>query len=62
MNKVIVQKEIKVQKCDNCDEYGRIKTPRGAGYYYPFCSCPFGVYKKQQEKNGDMFYQARHGN
>jgi hypothetical protein len=59
--KVVVQHEIQLEKCEKCDEYGRIEKVDGSGTaYYPFCGCEFGAWKKRNESAGDMFYQARH--
>ncbi len=62
MSNVIVQKEIKVEKCEACNQDGRvIVTGLDGGQYSPFCPCSFGEWKKSHSELGDMFYTNRRG-
>jgi len=52
MAKVIVQNQIKVEKCDKCDEYGTIRTQERPGtMYFPFCDCEYGRWQKRTSGN-----------
>lgn len=51
MSRVKVQEEITVDKCDKCDDYGRVETLNNpddpkSGSYLPFCTCEYGLYMK----------------
>ena len=56
MKEVIVQEEIKVMKCDKCDEYGTILTldypeREDSSTYNRPCDCEYGqwMWKKRSE-------------
>ena len=58
--KVVVQKEIAKEKCNKCNKYGQVKTQEfHGGFYYPYCTCSFGVWKNQQDDGLDMFSRNR---
>ncbi len=66
MEKAVVQKEIKVLKCEKCDEFGHIEKLNypdkpELGSYYPWCSCEFGEWQKAHSEHRDMFCMARQG-
>ncbi len=62
MRDVIVQEEIKMEKCSACDEFGRIVvTGLDDGQYSPFCPCPFGERQRDHDEHGDMFNTGRRG-
>lgn len=65
--KVAVQKEILIEKCDECDKYGTITAldypddPENSGSYSPHCDCEFGKWQKDHQETRDMFCLARQG-
>ena len=66
VKKVIVQREIKVKKCNKCDKYGRVSKLNypdrpECGSYSPFCDCEFGQYGSDHAEHRDMFCLARQG-
>ena len=61
-SKQIVQKEIRVYKCNRCDEYGHVEAKdRHGGIYHPYCVCEYGEWQRDHEEKYDMFAAARRG-
>ena len=66
MKEIVVQEEIKVSKCDKCDQYGRVEKLNypdrpELGSYFPYCNCEFGEWQKDNTEHRDMFCLARQG-
>jgi len=62
VRKVVVVKEVRANKCDNCDKYGHLSKVDSSGTTYsPYCDCEFGRMMNEMDDGLDMFSRGRRG-